>query len=119
MKQIVINFKEDRFVEEFLALKPKLTKVACHMAEFILSKYNVPFVITDVWREDKESEHCYYRALDARSAELTKEQIKCTEDYINALFVYDVKRPEKRTCSMHDAGLGPDNEHFHVKVWIN
>ena len=119
MNSIIINFKEKHMLGEFLQLRAKLQGVACNMAACIHEDFGLPFIITDVWRDDKESEHHYYRAFDARSNHLTEAQVKKVEDYINSKHTYDAARKQKKVCSEHDAGLGEQNRHFHVKVWVS
>lgn len=68
------------------------------------TRNGIPY-ITKPWK----SPHQYYHAVDIRSRELTKEEIKSAVDALNA--EYNSDNYYKFTALCHDVGLG---DHFHI-----
>lgn len=72
--------------------------------------------ITSAFREGDLRVHGFYRGVDFRSWELTKQHCDIIVGIINKKYVYDPNRPSKSVLIFHDSGRGP---HLHLQSHPN
>lgn len=77
---------------------------------------SVEFTITSIYRIGDKGVHgtLPVRGIDWRCRNDSFGEF--VENYINALYAYDYKRPEMKVCMYHDTGLG---KHLHIQVHPN
>jgi hypothetical protein len=124
-----MKFKTPRQEEEFKAIKPKLRDIIYSAASYMLDKYKYEITITECLRTQAEQDDIYKndpkykvtpwrsvhqdgRGIDLRTNDMSKEMIADLTNFLNKI-PYDPKRPEKKTCLVHDVGKGL---HFHTQV---
>ena len=107
----MLYFKEYKMREEFDLTDRSLQKIVNTISVIIDVLFEAKTTITSVFRDDPDSVHYYYRAVDIRSRELTSRQCQKLVTVVNTIFPYGKGRFE--TMLHHDAGSG---WHFHVQV---
>jgi len=107
----MLLFNAEFLREEFDLVDRKLNKIVNATATIKEVLFEKNTVVTSVYRDDPDSTHYYYRAVDLRSRDLTEKQCKKLEKIINQLFPYG-KKPYQ-TMLYHNSGSG---WHFHIQV---
>lgn len=107
----------------------KLLEIFLYANAFAIKNFNKPIIITHIFRTNEEqdqfyagdkkyskspwkSEHQFWRGLDGRSSDFSDEELQAICDHVNKAWVYDSKRPELKTVSVHTIGRGT---HLHFK----
>jgi len=125
-----ILFDEERLITEFERLPTKLKKMVWFAATHVNSEWNVPLVLTHIFRTKNEQNEFYsgdkkyqenpwssphqdYRAVDIRLTDMGIKAAKELAEIINDLFPYDEDRT-RNAALVHDVGLGA-HIHFQVK----
>lgn len=122
--------------EQFGRMKPRLRATAFEAAWFLLSTSGQLLLITHILRLHKEQDEIYghlpeYQAEPWRSPHeffnAWDGSVACTIDtkhalvtHINNHFVYDVKRPTKKTMLLHEVKKADGTsrgEHLHAQIW--
>jgi hypothetical protein len=137
---ISLNYKSDRQRLEFESgkLSTKLTQMIKMAMEHLSIEYpekDIELVITEIYRTFEEQQKIYlnstdkalaekfkknpwhsvheeWRGIDIRTFNLPAGVAEKLRDFFNS-FVYDKKRPTKKTAIIHDLGTG---SHIHVQV---
>lgn len=82
------------------------------LMDYIYSYRGQDLVITSIWREDPDSLHYHWRAIDVRTVGIPEPVLDYTKETINMYFPYDPRRAWLETCYRH-VGTA---DHFHVQV---
>ena len=107
----MLYFKEYKMREEFDLTDRSLQKIVNAISVITDVLFEAKTTLTSVFRDEPDSVHYYYRAVDIRSYHLTPGQCKKLVTVVNKIFPYGKGRFE--TMLYHDAGSG---WHFHVQV---
>lgn len=107
-------------------LSPLLRIIVFAIASYMMFRYNVILVITEIWRKrdvDWEADvHYYWRGIDFRihnlrfNKELRIDEAQDLADWINSWVQYDPKRPSKKVAYLHGEGA---HRHIHLQIHPN
>ncbi len=125
-----MKFKTPRQEDEFIRAKAKIKEIVLSAASYMMDKYKYEIVVTEVFRSQAEQDDIYKndpnykikpwrsvhqdgRGVDLRTNDMTKAMIDDLRDYLNTI-PYDPKRPEKKTCLVHE--VDNHGNHFHIQT---
>lgn len=113
-----MKFKHDYFEHEFAKLNMKLQIITYALDGFCLRRFNKELVVTDIYRNNEKSVHCYFRGLDYRIKTnagvvyFTAEQVEKQKEFCKH-FEYQDDGRDLPTLLVHDSGTGL---HGHLQV---
>ncbi len=122
---MTILYKDKRDQHDFPNLEPRLIEMALVVAAYLREVHGLPLVVTDGIRtkEDmrrlypnepgRQSPHMDGRAIDVRSRDLTDEQARQLESWVNETYQLRTGLSSYRFCYWHNSGFG---KHFHLQV---
>ena len=113
--RISIKFKTPELEKQFEAVDDRLMILVYFIAAFVEHRFGKDLVITCVYREDG-GVHNYWRGIDARTSNLTKEEGDEVAEYVNRHFIYG--KPNKYCLfdERNRVSSGWSGEHFHLQV---
>ena len=122
-------FKEEGLKKEFWPLTPKAKALMCDVDLLSYKLFGKPIIVTMIFYRGGKGIHADHRAFDIGIVNYyTEEQIKIFKDTINRYWIYDLRRPNKKTCVRHtvpkediDKYEIPEfvpEDHLHFQVWI-
>ncbi|MEE8382232.1 MAG: hypothetical protein V3R78_10220 [Thermodesulfobacteriota bacterium] len=87
---------------------------------YIYNRFGEPLYVTSVFRpQNRESVHAYWRGVDCdNDAGLDVGEKQELAEYLNWMYTYDPKRPEKKVCLLHSVE-GRGGDHFHIQIHPN
>jgi len=122
-------FKKEGLKKEFWLLKPKAKLLMCSVNWTSYLLFGKPIIVTEIIYRGGTGVHADGRAFDIRTKDYyTDDQIDNLKDTINRRNVYDLRRPNKKTCVRHKVKQEdvekyqiPEfvpEDHLHFQVWI-
>lgn len=133
--EISLYFKEERQLNEFLAITPQMNKILIDLAVFMFLRFKYIVTITCLLRSQQEQDDIYLSHRDPLIRKKYREKpwlsvhqfgrgadvrfdfplgwLKEIIEYLNKKYPYDPNRPEKKTAMVHNSGSG---EHIHIQV---
>ena len=110
----MLLFKRKELEEEFQAspLKSDLRFIVYAVAGWFdfLGLGNI--VVTDIWRNDPNSVHHFWRGIDIVPEDRDENKMNLIRDFINEHFQYDAARPKKDVVPNIHHGTAP---HDHLQ----
>ena len=122
-------FKKKKLQDEFWLLKPKAKTLMCFADWTSYLLFGKPIIVTEILYQGGTGVHADHRAFDIRTKDYyTDDQIDNLKGVVNRHYVYDPRRPEKKTCVRHKVKKEniskykiPEfvpEDHLHFQVWI-
>lgn len=122
-------FKKKKLRKEFWLLKPKAQLLMCDANWTSYLLFGKPIIVTEIIYKGGTGIHADKRAFDIRIKDYyTDDQAEILKDTINRHWIYDPRRPHKKTCVRHkvkeedvDKYEIPEfvpEDHLHFQVWI-
>jgi len=99
-----MKFKSPELESEYWKLTPKARYLASYIDYLFWCQFQKEATITCIYYEGGSGVHSQWRAFDISTKNLQSNEIGITEDIVNREFVYDVNRPQLKSCIYHKVG---------------